>query len=426
MNPLLDLFFHTAQHKILFESDARFKIIHKGRRFGLTIAFAFYAMYFCLKYKKPVLWIDTSYPNIKRYYERYFRPRLRTMPKTMWKFDASRYELKLGETYIDFRSATHPDNIEGFGYGLVIINEAGIVLKNPRIWEESVRPMMMEHGAWALIGGTPKGKRIRKTNREHPFYQLSARALERSKDGDTRWADFNFSSFDNPYIDAEEIREMERDTAPGLREQEIYGRFVDLGGEEILNRTWWKWYDEAPHFDFIFQSWDTALKEKETNDWSVCTTWGIFNRELYLLDLYRERVSFPKLVKAAESLIDRWRPNKIIIEDKSSGTSLYQVFREKKVPVEAITPVGDKVLRGHRASPYLERGSVHVPHGRPWVIDVVDECGDFPEAEHDDIYDTVTQAIEWAKPLLDRPLERPTGRRNGARRRGTDVTAGYD
>ncbi|HEU5233722.1 MAG TPA: hypothetical protein VFU50_12740 [Terriglobales bacterium] len=28
------------------------------------------------------------------------------------------------------------------------------------------------------------------------------------------------------------------------------------------------------HFDFIFQSWDTANKASELNDYSVCTTWG--------------------------------------------------------------------------------------------------------------------------------------------------------
>ena len=52
------------------------------------------------------------------------------MPKSMWKYRANRNDIKIGNTVCDFRSADKPENIEGFGYALVILNEAGIILKN--------------------------------------------------------------------------------------------------------------------------------------------------------------------------------------------------------------------------------------------------------------------------------------------------------
>ena len=63
---------------------------------------------------------------------------------------------------MDFRSADKPENIEGFGYALIILNEAGIILKNRRLWEETIRPMAMDYKAKVIIGGTPKGKRVKK------------------------------------------------------------------------------------------------------------------------------------------------------------------------------------------------------------------------------------------------------------------------
>jgi len=48
----------------------------------------------------------------------------------------------------------------------------------------------------------------------------------------------------------------------------------------ILKREWWrKWErDEPPFVDYIIQSYDTAYSKKETADYSVITTWGVFFR----------------------------------------------------------------------------------------------------------------------------------------------------
>jgi hypothetical protein len=53
---------------------------------------------------------------------------------------------------------------------------------------------------------------------------------------------------------------------------------MPIGGA-IVKAEWLKYYETLPsRFSFIIQSWDTANKSGELNDFSVCTTWGVFNR----------------------------------------------------------------------------------------------------------------------------------------------------
>jgi hypothetical protein len=50
--------------------------------------------------------------------------------------------------------------------------------------------------------------------------------------------------------------------------------------------------------DHIVQSWDTAYEVPELSDFSVCTTWGIKDKDLYLLHVLRKRIEYPELNRA--------------------------------------------------------------------------------------------------------------------------------
>ena len=54
----------------------------------------------------------------------------------------------------------------------------------------------------------------------------------------------------------------------------------------------------ADKFDRIVQSWDTANKASELSDFSVCMTWGIKGKDLYLLHVLRKRMEYPELKRA--------------------------------------------------------------------------------------------------------------------------------
>ena len=73
-----------------------------------------------------------------------------------------------------------------------------------------------------------------------------------------------------------------------------------LGGG-LVKADWFKRYGPADlpaRFERIVQSWDTANKATELSDYSVCTTWGITGKNLYLLGLLRRRLEYPDLKRA--------------------------------------------------------------------------------------------------------------------------------
>jgi phage terminase large subunit-like protein len=73
-----------------------------------------------------------------------------------------------------------------------------------------------------------------------------------------------------------------------------------LGGG-LVKAAWFQRYgpDELPpRFERIVQSWDTANKATELSDFSVCTSWGVLDKNLYLIDVLRRRMEYPELKRA--------------------------------------------------------------------------------------------------------------------------------
>lgn len=379
----------------------------KGRRFGFTRGLAQYALErMMMKPGLTALWVDTIYSNIDRYFDRYFRPELKKLPQRMWKYNKNKSELKMflfngaskTESLLDLRSADRPENLEGFGYHLIIINEAGIVLKNRNLWLESILPMTLDHKAEVIIGGTPKGKKT-KNNEKHLFFELFEKGLI---DNTGRYKSFNFSSYDNPMIDSNEIDELLKDTPAHLRDQEIFGKFVDVSHGRIIKREWFSFFE--PHelarkkrLSKI-QIWDTAGKTKQENDFSVCETWLEMNDGYYLTHLFRERLEFPELKKKAVELFERENPDQVWIEDKSSGTALIQELRRNtRIPIKEISAEKDKIEYVNAATPILESGRVFIPFSAEWVEGFLSECEDFPNGEYDDQVDIMSKYLNEKK-----------------------------
>ncbi len=414
--------FHSNQEKIFYESKARYKIIAKGRRFGLTKGMALYVIEQMFKGVSPVLWVDTTYANIEKYFERYFLPELKEIPKYVFRFRQIKNDFRLfmnnEKYYCDFRSADKPENIEGFGYALIILNEAGIILKNRSLWEETILPMALDYKAEIIVGGTPKGKR----NKEgyHLFYELfqkGERSKVKSEKGNPPpypskegiyegWQSFNFSSYDNPLLDEKDIKELESNMPPNLRLQEIYGKFIDQANAGIIKREWFCYYSPGELTQKrnygTYQSWDTAFKKNEENDYSVCTTWRVTENGYYLMNMYRERLEFPELKKSAARLADEFKPRYVLIEDKASGQSLIQELeRETRIPVKKIKTDKDKIARLNAVTPLFESGKVFVPRpdNNKWAESFINELIDFPNGEFDDAVDSTSQFLEYAKSI---------------------------
>lgn len=173
-----------------------------------------------------------------------------------------------------------------------------------------------------------------------------------------------------------------------------------LGGG-IVKQSWFRWYSppELPQrFEQVIQSWDTAAKPTELSNYSVCTTWGLFQRRIYLLDVYRQRLAYPDLKRAVAAWRSRFSAAVVLIEDKSSGTALLQDLRAEGVAgIHAYQPVGDKIMRMNAQSATIESGLVYLPNQASWLDDYLLELTTFPAGRFSDQTDSTSQALDWIK-----------------------------
>lgn len=167
----------------------------------------------------------------------------------------------------------------------------------------------------------------------------------------------------------------------------------------VFKRSWFRRYQTPPEkFSKVVQSWDTAFKAGAANDFSVSTTWGAAENGYYLLHCWRDRVEFPELKRQVAQQAEQWRPHAIIIEDKASGQSLIQELRTATpFPVLAVKVDADKNTRANAVTAFFEAGKVFFPEGAAWLAELEDELAGFPGSVHDDIVDSVTQALNYLR-----------------------------
>jgi predicted phage terminase large subunit-like protein len=171
----------------------------------------------------------------------------------------------------------------------------------------------------------------------------------------------------------------------------------------IIKREWWrKWErDFIPPLQHVIQSYDTAFMKKETADYSAITTWGVFyNNEdsgpqLILLDAIKDRFEFPELRRIAYQQYQYWQPETVLVEAKASGLPLTYELRKMGIPVINYTPSkgNDKHTRVNSVAPLFESGQIWAPVDKEFAQEVIEECAAFPYGDHDDLVDSMTQAV---------------------------------
>lgn len=261
----------------------------------------------------------------------------------------------------------------------------------------------------------------------------------RAEDGELAWPE-RFS-----YEQLEPFRRL-----PFLWSGQYQQRPEPRGGG-IIKREWWRlWDDEEaaqhgvnsgafPPMELIVASLDPAYTQKEENDPSALTIWGLWrdryeNPNIMLMNAWAKRLEIhgPQVVrrpgesdaaylerqKADWGLVEwtvhsckRFKVDHLLIEAKASGISVFQEIRRLNRTSDWSTALvnpgkEDKVSRAYAVQPHFANGQVFAPD-RTWADLVISQCATFPKAAHDDLVDTATQALRWfrEKGLLQRSDE---------------------
>lgn len=123
----------------------------------------------------------------------------------------------------------------------------------------------------------------------------------------------------------------------------------------------------------IFITCDTANKTGTANDYSVMCCWGWTGAKLLLLDMVRGKWEFLNLTQVFNAFYRKWQfglrngvhLSSIIIEDKASGTQLYQTAKSLGLPAGLLIAkqrVKDKYSRYSQVGAFIGSQKVYLPH----------------------------------------------------------------
>jgi predicted phage terminase large subunit-like protein len=188
-----------------------------------------------------------------------------------------------------------------------------------------------------------------------------------------------------------------------------YQQAPEPAGGKIIKRKMLQYYSEIERLrtDRIVMSWDVALSEQETGDYSVGVV--LLNRgdRYYVLEVLRGKFPFDKLKDKIIDMKQRYGRAQLVIEESPISHGLIQSLSEKHINVVAIKPDRDKRSRLISQIDLFEGGSVLLPTDAPWLEAFVAELLSFP-GRHDDQVDALTQGLAWRREAWKAPLVQRT------------------
>lgn len=408
----------TGPQQVIHNSDARFKVVVAGRRFGKTI----YAVQKCIlealkshnDYGEPldssseVLYIGTTLEQARRnawnYFKEYARPvaeKIHENTVTITVVTGVRIRL-LG--------MDNPDAARGLKARFACLDEYA---QMPEFaWSEIIRPALADSRGGGLFIGTPKG-------RNH-FHKLYLEALN----GKKGWEAFNFETGDNPTIHPEELEAMEEEYTRGsesLHEQEILGKFVSKGGK-LFNVDQFKISEDEPKdgewkiaVDLAGFSTEAGRRNSEISkrDETAIAIVKIYERGWWVKEImhgrWGVRETALKIVKAAydHGIAD------VGIEKGALKNAVEPYMREYQnqlngrwiniIPLtHGNTKKYDRIQwalqgRAEKGQITLNPGEETI-HRAPWIDVLLDQAIEFPSRlTHDDLLDALAYIDQMAE-----------------------------
>jgi predicted phage terminase large subunit-like protein len=272
-------------------------------------------------------------------------------------------------------------------------DKGAIVIVMQRLHQKDLSGHVLEDGGYTHLKIPTEA-----TERHVVHFPISGKEIIREK-GDLLWPE---------RVGPESVAEAKRRLNPiGYAGQHQQDPIPESGG--IFPNAWWNFYDHymvpivKQHARRTILFLDTAQQKGKLNDYSVSAAWVEVNHKItdeyqpgyYLVDLWREKVSFPELVEAVSDMRKRNGMAKVVIENKAAGISLAQMLQAKRVPVELFNPDKEKEARAHATSGFVKDGLCYIPKSAPWLHEFLVEHSNFPNSEYDDQVDTTSMMLSY-------------------------------
>ena len=300
--PNINFTMHPGQMEV-YQSDARFKVVVAGRRWGKSELA-------CIKLLIEALKAENEFGyNLLDKDVFYVAPTFQQAKDAVWRKlknlgvdvieqaleNTAQLRLKNGRV-IHLKGSDKPDTLRGVGLSFVVLDEFATM--KPETWEEIIQPTLTDVKGSAMFIGTPAGK--------NHFYDLFMDAKE-----EEGWEAFEYRSVDNPYLDSEEVEKKRRTMSHESFRQEYEANFSTGGGNlfledqiivgpEPVDGEWYLSMDPAGYVDVMgatksklkrFDETAIACVKAGTHGWHVgdiiTGRWGVREASLRLLNAVR-------------------------------------------------------------------------------------------------------------------------------------------
>jgi phage FluMu gp28-like protein len=209
---------HINQKPIL-ESQARFNVLMCGRRFGKS-ELCLIKIIKTACFGQNLAYITPTYKLAKVFFNKLGN----ALP-----YPKNQSDLKIdfpNGGSVEFFTGERLDGLRGRKFHGVIIDEAAFISDLESGWLNSIRPTLTDYKGWAMFLSTPRGQNY--------FYSLF------NKGGEKDWASFKYTTYDNPYIDRDEIEDAKMQLPAAVFEQEYMANPMEnaanpFGNEHIRN-----------------------------------------------------------------------------------------------------------------------------------------------------------------------------------------------
>lgn len=141
---------------------------------------------------------------------------------------------------------------------------------------------------------------------------------------------------------------------------------------------------------------DAAFKGNDRADYVAIGAVCFYEGKVWPTKVQRERLTFRQTCDALRLFAAEHRHvAAILVEDAANGPAIADALDREVAGIRLVKPLGGKEARAHVASAYWEAGDVVLPPDQPWVAAFVDELCGFPNGEHDDQVDMLSQAVNF-------------------------------
>lgn len=382
------------------KSDARFKVLVAGRRWGKTRLGVWLCIAKAMQGKKT-WWVAPTYSMAMEGWKEIRRLGI-DYGCFVKEYEKTLYTPTGG--YVTVRSADNPDRLRGAGLDYIVLDECAYIKE--ATWKEVLRPTLTERQGGALFISTPKG------------YNWFSRIYDEAERYDD-WERWQQPTSTNPLVPATELDTAKREIGSFLFSQEYEAQFIEQAGG-LFKPEWFKYYKRKIYEDYsdtgyleekdvltfdnkevsidnlnIITTVDLATSTKESADFTVACTIGVDKQQnIFVLDVVRKKLEAPDVLKLLQTVYDKWEPSIIGVESSGYQLALIQMAkRQTALPIVRLKADKDKFSRALPLSAKMENGLVYFSNEALWYADLEKEMLQFPAGEHDDQVDALAYGI---------------------------------